>query len=284
MSMIFQSYALWPHMTVARERRLRPEAAEARPRRRSRKKLDAILATTRLDGVRRPLSRRAFRRPAAARGARARARRRARNAAARRAAVQPRRQPARGDALRGAPPARRISLHDGLRDARPGRGDDHRRPHRGDERAARSSRPARPRKSTTGRARNSSPASSASSNIVKGSNARRAATSSSPACRCAAAAPALAAGGETARLDPPARHPALGREAGGSRENVLAGTVVRQVFLGGSRDYMVEVADGTQLRVVAPAAQNIAAGRSGLAASAARALPGAERMKRSENA
>ena len=27
MSMVFQSYALWPHMTVARERRLRPQAA-----------------------------------------------------------------------------------------------------------------------------------------------------------------------------------------------------------------------------------------------------------------
>lgn len=36
-------------------------------------------------------------------------------------------------------------------------------------------------------------------------------------------------------------------------ENVLPGTVVRQVFLGASRDYLVELGDGTQLRVVAPA-------------------------------
>jgi iron(III) transport system ATP-binding protein len=45
-------------------------------------------------------------------------------------------------------------------------------------------------------------------------------------------------------------------------ENVLPGTVVRQVFLGASRDYLVEVSDGTQLRVVAQAAENIPRGAS----------------------
>jgi iron(III) transport system ATP-binding protein len=45
-------------------------------------------------------------------------------------------------------------------------------------------------------------------------------------------------------------------------ENVLPGTVVRQVFLGASRDYLVEMPDGTQLRVVASAAENIAQGTS----------------------
>ena len=34
---------------------------------------------------------------------------------------------------------------------------------------------------------------------------------------------------------------------------MLAATVIRNVFLGGSRDYMVETADGTQLRVLTPA-------------------------------
>ena len=34
------------------------------------------------------------------------------------------------------------------------------------------------------------------------------------------------------------------------KNNIVAATVVRQVFLGSSRDYMVEVAGGTQLRVV----------------------------------
>jgi hypothetical protein len=35
---------------------------------------------------------------------------------------------------------------------------------------------------------------------------------------------------------------------------------VRQVFLGDSRDYMVEVADGTQLRVVTAAEESIPQG------------------------
>ena len=43
-------------------------------------------------------------------------------------------------------------------------------------------------------------------------------------------------------------------------ENVVPATVARQVFLGSSRDYMVEVNDGTQLRVVAPAELAIATG------------------------
>jgi iron(III) transport system ATP-binding protein len=45
-----------------------------------------------------------------------------------------------------------------------------------------------------------------------------------------------------------------------SMENVVPGTVVRQVFLGNSRDYMVEAADGTQLRVITSPAENIAQG------------------------
>jgi iron(III) transport system ATP-binding protein len=43
-------------------------------------------------------------------------------------------------------------------------------------------------------------------------------------------------------------------------ENVVPATVVRQVFLGGSRDYMVEVKDGTQLRVLTGAGENIRQG------------------------
>jgi iron(III) transport system ATP-binding protein len=43
-------------------------------------------------------------------------------------------------------------------------------------------------------------------------------------------------------------------------ENVMQGTVMRQVFLGSSRDYMVEAADGTQLRVVASTAENVPQG------------------------
>jgi iron(III) transport system ATP-binding protein len=43
-------------------------------------------------------------------------------------------------------------------------------------------------------------------------------------------------------------------------DNVVPASVVRQVFLGGSRDYMVELAGGTQLRVVTPAEQSVAPG------------------------
>jgi iron(III) transport system ATP-binding protein len=43
-------------------------------------------------------------------------------------------------------------------------------------------------------------------------------------------------------------------------ENVLPVRVARQVYLGGSRDYMVEASDGTALRVTAPASQIIAPG------------------------
>src|SRR3954462_15172418 len=43
-------------------------------------------------------------------------------------------------------------------------------------------------------------------------------------------------------------------------ENVVPATVVRQVFLGDSRDYMVEVADGTQLRIVTSAEESIPQG------------------------
>jgi iron(III) transport system ATP-binding protein len=36
----------------------------------------------------------------------------------------------------------------------------------------------------------------------------------------------------------------------GASDNMLPGTVTRNVFLGNSRDYMVELADGTQIRAV----------------------------------
>jgi len=43
-------------------------------------------------------------------------------------------------------------------------------------------------------------------------------------------------------------------------ENVLPGTVTHQVFLGGNRDYVVEINNGTPLRVVTAADENIVQG------------------------
>jgi iron(III) transport system ATP-binding protein len=43
-------------------------------------------------------------------------------------------------------------------------------------------------------------------------------------------------------------------------ENIVQATVTRNVFLGGSRDYVVETADGTQLRVVTSPADSVPAG------------------------
>ncbi|MEA2926713.1 MAG: iron(III) transport system ATP-binding protein, partial [Alphaproteobacteria bacterium] len=44
------------------------------------------------------------------------------------------------------------------------------------------------------------------------------------------------------------------------KDNVVPAKVIRQVFLGSSRDYMVEAADGTQLRIVTDADGSIAQG------------------------
>jgi iron(III) transport system ATP-binding protein len=45
-----------------------------------------------------------------------------------------------------------------------------------------------------------------------------------------------------------------------AKDNVVPAKVVRQVFLGSSRDYMVETSDGTQLRIVTEAAESVAPG------------------------
>jgi iron(III) transport system ATP-binding protein len=43
-------------------------------------------------------------------------------------------------------------------------------------------------------------------------------------------------------------------------DNVVPGTVVRRVYLGGSRDYMVELKDGTQVRAITSAAESLPQG------------------------
>jgi iron(III) transport system ATP-binding protein len=49
-------------------------------------------------------------------------------------------------------------------------------------------------------------------------------------------------------------------EPAGDRHNVLPAVVARNVFLGHSRDYMIEIGDGTQLRVVTSPEENVAPG------------------------
>lgn len=54
----------------------------------------------------------------------------------------------------------------------------------------------------------------------------------------------------------------LSASAPADTENSAAATVVRQVFLGATRDYLVALSNGEQIRVVTPAETNIAAGEA----------------------
>ena len=167
--MIFQSYAIWPNMTVAenvafglklrkfdRATRYAP-SVEADARRRCG---SAASPTATRPNCRGGQQQRVALAP--------RHGRRAARAAARRAAVQPRRQSARGDALRDPAAARRFSIttvyvtHDqaeAMVDVRPHRRDEP-GPSRADRRAARAVHAARRRAS--------SPASSAEPTFSKG--------------------------------------------------------------------------------------------------------------------
>src|SRR4030095_5290625 len=102
--MIFEIYAIWPNMTVGENvgfglqvRRLSRGEIDRR--------VDAILDIVQMRGLKARYPAGLVGGPRAARAVRPRHRRRARVAAARRAAQQPRRQPARGDALRDPPAA-----------------------------------------------------------------------------------------------------------------------------------------------------------------------------------
>ena len=97
-----------------------------------------------------------------------------------------------------------------------------------------------------------------SSNVVSGKNLDESRISfAGTPLRCAGAK--LAAGGTTAVS---IRQHAIHLRAAKPQqtENVVPAKVVRQVFLGDSRDYMVEVADGTQLRIITSAGESIPQG------------------------
>jgi iron(III) transport system ATP-binding protein len=97
-----------------------------------------------------------------------------------------------------------------------------------------------------------------SSNIVRGRNLDDCHIEfAGKALRCTGAI--LMPGGQTA-VSIRQHHIALSQERPQQQENVLPATVTRQVFLGGSRDYMIETAGGAQLRVVTRAEQSIPSG------------------------
>jgi iron(III) transport system ATP-binding protein len=99
-----------------------------------------------------------------------------------------------------------------------------------------------------------------SSNVVKGRNLAdgRIELAGTP-LRCTGAK--LSSGGETA-VSIRQHDIRLMAKAPDGAENVVPATVVRQVFLGNSRDYMVQLGDATQLRVVTSPAENIPQGAS----------------------
>ena len=125
-AMVFQSYALYPHMTVRQNIAFSLSVAGA-PRKVQDERALEVARILQLEPYldRRPG--RAFRRPAPACGDRTRARAQARGVSVRRATVQPRRQAPRADASRTRQAPRRSRHDDDLRDSRPDGGNDPRR-------------------------------------------------------------------------------------------------------------------------------------------------------------
>ena len=183
-ALIFQNLALFPLMSVAENigygLRVRGVSAKERAAR------PTNCCARRLAGHRRQADQRTLGRAETARGDRARARGRAAGAVARRAAVGagPATAAAHARGVAGDPAARRHHLH--LHHPRPGRGADHVRSGRGDERTASSSRSATAARSTTIPRRRSSPRSSARTMASPaGADARRRARRDRDAARAA---------------------------------------------------------------------------------------------------
>ena len=130
---VFQSYALFPHLNVEKQRRLRPRAQEGLQGR-GPQRVGEALELVQLGGLGKRKPGAALRRPAAARRARPRARQPPARAAARRAARRARPAPAQAapDRAQAHPAGRRHHLR--ARHARPGGGHEHGRHDRRDER------------------------------------------------------------------------------------------------------------------------------------------------------
>ena len=159
-AMVFQSYALYPHMTVRENMGFALKLAKT-PKDVINQKVEEAAQDPRPDPVSGPQAGQPVRRPAAAGGDGPGDRPRSGRVPDGRAAVQPGRQAARPDAHRGLPAPAPPGHDHRVRDARPGRGADARRPGGGHaQRAAAAG--GQPRTSFTTRRRTCSwPASSA---------------------------------------------------------------------------------------------------------------------------
>ncbi len=160
MAMVFQSYALYPHMSVEQNLRFGLEnqrTAQARDRQAGRQGRRDPADRASAEAPPEP----ALRRPEPARRHRPRHRQGAQGVPVRRAAVQPRRRAAGQDARRAGRAAPPAEVDDDLRHPRPGRGHDHGRPDRGAERRRGRAGRLAGRALRAARATASSPASSA---------------------------------------------------------------------------------------------------------------------------
>ncbi len=144
-AMVFQSYALYPHLTVYDNIAFGLKIKKL-PKDEIDKRVQNAAKILGLEAFLQPEAARALRRPAAARCDGPRDRARAGGVPDGRAALEPRRQAARADARGDRRPPARARRDDGLRDARPGRGDDDGGQGRGDAqgRAPAGRRPADP--------------------------------------------------------------------------------------------------------------------------------------------
>ena len=254
MRTVFQSYALFPHMTVEGTSRFRCKMAKT-PRReiapRSRRRSRTCASTG--FGKRYPheLSGGQKQRVAIARALVTRPD----GAAARRAAGRARRQAARGDADRAHQPAEGSRHHVRLRDARPDRGARAVAPDRGDERRPRRAAGRAVARSTASRRRASSPTSSATATCC------RVRSRPTPRRRYASTSPASAPSVWPPRLGSPPGRPApsrcaprrsaIGAEAPRrTPDNHFRGTVAELLYMGDVTVYIVDTPGGQKIEAL----------------------------------
>ena len=127
-AMVFQNYALYPHMTVFDNLAFGLKLAK-KEKSFIRQAVLRAAATLGLEALLRPQTPGSFRRTTPARGAGTRHRPKSQGVSLRRTALQSGRQDARADARGDCPSALQPQDHHDLCDARPGRSDDDGRPH-----------------------------------------------------------------------------------------------------------------------------------------------------------